>query len=61
MTLATGIERERCQRINLGYRDPASIDPAEWGACDDSALVVSRAGEHLYRVGPPPAASEPPS
>jgi nickel-dependent lactate racemase len=58
VTLATGIERERCQRINLGYRDPATIDPAEWGACDDSALVVSRAGEHLYRVGAPPAASE---
>jgi nickel-dependent lactate racemase len=58
VTLATGIERERCQRINLGYRDPASIDPADWGGGDDHALVVSRAGEHLYRVGVPPESSE---
>ena len=30
VTLATGIPRERCERINLGYRDPASIDPGAW-------------------------------
>jgi nickel-dependent lactate racemase len=58
VTLATGIEQDRCRRINLGYQNPASIDPAEWADGDDHALVVSRAGEHLYRVGAPPAASE---
>ncbi|MCH7988347.1 MAG: DUF2088 domain-containing protein [Planctomycetes bacterium] len=26
VTLASGISEETCQRINLGYRDPASID-----------------------------------
>ena len=58
VTLATGIEQDRCHRINLGYQDPASIDPADWGVGDDHALVVSRAGEHLYRVGVPPESSE---
>ena len=54
VTLATGIARERCGRINLGYLDPASVDPAEWPS-DDGTLVVPRAGEMLYRVGRPPA------
>ena len=56
VTLATGIPRERCERVNLGYRDPATVDPEriqdEWG---DRSLVVPRAGEMLYRVGSPPA------
>ncbi len=53
VTLATGISRERCERINLGYLDPASIDPAAW---QDTPgwLVVPRAGEMLYKVGQPP-------
>src|SRR5579883_1209245 len=28
VTLATAIPEERCRRVNLGYRDPRSIDPA---------------------------------
>jgi nickel-dependent lactate racemase len=54
VTLATGIAEERCRRINLGYQDPSAIDPVEWANGDDGALVVSRAGEHLYRVGTAP-------
>ena len=51
--LATGIPRERCQRINLGYLDPAGVNPQEWQGCeDDGVLVVPRAGEMLYRVRP---------
>jgi nickel-dependent lactate racemase len=57
VTLATSIPRERCERVNLGYRDPATADPErirdEWG---DRSLVVPRAGEMLYRVGRPPDA-----
>ena len=34
VTLATGIDRATCERINLGYRDPATIDPAAWLAED---------------------------
>jgi nickel-dependent lactate racemase len=59
VTLATGIPRERCERINLGYLDPQSVDLAEWRAEEQNGwLVVPRAGEFLYRVGRPPALSE---
>jgi lactate racemase len=48
VTLATGIAEERCQRINLGYRDPGSIDVDRMRA--DGWLVVPYAGEMLYRL-----------
>lgn len=49
--LATGVPKERCERINLGYMDPASINPDEWAARNDpDTLVVPRAGEMLYRL-----------
>lgn len=55
VTLATGIPRERCERIGLRYLDPASVDPAKWGASgEDGVLVVPRAGERLFRIGSPP-------
>jgi nickel-dependent lactate racemase len=54
VTLATGIPRERCDTINLGYLDPATVNPADWEGKPDW-LVVPRAGEMLYRVGQPPA------
>ena len=54
VTLATGIPRERCERINLGYLDPATIDPARWRD-KPGTLVVARAGEMLYRAGQPPS------
>lgn len=51
VTLATGIPRERCERINLGYRDPATIDPQTWlSENGEGALLVPRAGEMLYRI-----------
>jgi lactate racemase len=53
VTLATGIPRERCERINLGYLDPATVNPADWQG-RPGWLVVPRAGEMLYRVGQPP-------
>ncbi len=55
VTLATGIPRERCRRINLGYADPATIAPADWPTeSENGTLVVARAGELLYRVGTAP-------
>jgi nickel-dependent lactate racemase len=55
VTLATGIPEERCRRVNLGYRDPATIDPATWPAeAADRSIVVPRAGELLFRVGQAP-------
>jgi nickel-dependent lactate racemase len=49
VTLATGIPRERCERLALGYLDPASVDAAAWKK-DPDTLVVPRAGEMLYRL-----------
>lgn len=52
VTLATSISRETCERINLGYRDPKTINPAEWaGREDEGLLLVENAGEVLYRLG----------
>lgn len=49
--LATGIPEERCRRINLGYRDPAAVDPEQWdGREDEGLLLVRNAGEILYRL-----------
>jgi nickel-dependent lactate racemase len=51
VTLATGIPRERCERVNLGYLDPASVYRSAWeGREEAGVLVVPRAGEMLYRV-----------
>jgi nickel-dependent lactate racemase len=51
VTLATGIPPERCRRINLGYRDPKTIDPARWeGRENEGLLLVRNAGEMLFRL-----------
>lgn len=51
VTLATGISKEESEQINLGYRDPATINPDEWrGREDEGILVVDNAGEILYRL-----------
>ena len=51
VTLSTGIPRERCEQVNLGYLDPAEVDINEWeGREDEGVLVVPKAGEMLYRV-----------
>ena len=56
VTLATSIPESFCRQINLGYLDPASVNPAEWHERQsDGWLVVPRAGEMLYRVGSPPS------
>ena len=51
VTLATGIPAERCQRTNLGYRNPEEINLKEWeNKEDEGILLVPRAGEILYRL-----------
>jgi lactate racemase len=51
VTLATGISAKRCAAHNLGYRDPATIHPAEWANREDEGiLLVPKAGEILYRL-----------
>ncbi len=49
VTLATSIPEGVTRAINLGYRDPASIDVEAWAA-DPETLVVPNAGEDLYRL-----------
>jgi len=51
VVLATRIPKKRCDRINLGYRDPATICPEEWqGREDEGILCVPNAGEYLFRL-----------
>ncbi|MBV8454187.1 MAG: hypothetical protein JOZ29_18225, partial [Deltaproteobacteria bacterium] len=51
VTLATAIPRERCAEINLGYRDPASIDPGDFADREEEGvLLVEKAGEMLYHL-----------
>ena len=51
VTLATGIPKERCQRVNLGYLDPATVNPHDWAQREDEGvLLVPKAGEMLYRI-----------
>jgi nickel-dependent lactate racemase len=54
VTLATGISEDRCRRANLGYLDPASINPKEWlGRESEGIKVMPHAGETLYRLKKP--------
>ena len=51
LTLASKIPPEDCAKLNLGYRDPATINPADWmNREDEGYLYVPRAGEMLYKV-----------
>ena len=51
VTVASQIPREVCERINLGYRDPDSIDVDSFADREDEGvLLVRKAGEHLYRL-----------
>ncbi|RSM69522.1 hypothetical protein DMB66_11025 [Actinoplanes sp. ATCC 53533] len=49
VTLATAIPEDVCRAANLGYLDPALVDPATF-ARDPDTLVVPRAGETLFRL-----------
>ncbi|MCF7923254.1 MAG: lactate racemase domain-containing protein [Candidatus Marinimicrobia bacterium] len=49
--LATGISEATCRKINLGYRDPASINIEDYmNQEDQGVLYVPKAGEMLYRL-----------
>jgi nickel-dependent lactate racemase len=51
VTLATGIPRERCEQVHLGYLDPGTVDLDAWRDREDEGiLLVPRAGEQLYRL-----------
>ncbi|MBG0787538.1 MAG: DUF2088 domain-containing protein [Anaerolineaceae bacterium] len=48
VSLASQISRADCDRLNLGYLDPARIDPSDWEG--KGSLYVPRAGEMLYKL-----------
>lgn len=56
VTLATGIPESVCRKINLGYRDPASIREQDFAGREaEGILHVPKAGEMLFRLQNPPA------
>jgi hypothetical protein len=60
VTLATGIPEEVCQEINLGYRDPASLDPSQFMHREkEGILIVPKAGETLFQLNNPPEWARP--
>jgi nickel-dependent lactate racemase len=51
VVLASAVSEKQCRAVNLGYRDPNTIDVATWQAQDpEKRLLVNPAGETLYRV-----------
>jgi lactate racemase len=51
VTIASQIPRDVCESINLGYRDPATIDVESFANREDEGiLLVRKAGEQLYRL-----------
>jgi lactate racemase len=51
VTLASKIPLDDCNRLNLGYLDPASVRLEEWQDREtESILYVPKAGEILYRM-----------
>jgi lactate racemase len=51
VTLASQIPPEVCAKINLGYRDPATIDVESFANREaEGVLLVRKAGEYLYRL-----------
>lgn len=55
VTLATQIPEETCNRINLGYRDPSSINPETFANREsEGILLVPKAGEMLFQLTHPP-------
>ena len=54
VTLATGIPREVCERINMGYRDPSSIRMEDYANREEEGiLLVPKAGEMLFQLETP--------
>jgi hypothetical protein len=49
--LATGISKQRCEKVNLGYMNPDDINIADFENKEHKGiLVVHHAGEVLHRL-----------
>jgi hypothetical protein len=51
ITLASQVDRETCERVNLGYLDHRSFRMSDYES-DPDTLVVERDGRDLYLVEP---------
>ena len=57
VTLASRLGPEMCERLHLGYLDPATVDVETWaGREDEGVMLVRKAGERLYRAPHAPEA-----
>ena len=55
VTLASQIPAGKCEALNLGYRDPGTINAADYANREDEGvLLVPKAGEMLYKLKSPP-------
>jgi lactate racemase len=55
VTLASQIPAEKCQGLNLGYRDPATIRQEDYADRESQGiLLVPKAGEMLFQLNHPP-------
>jgi nickel-dependent lactate racemase len=51
VVLATGISKQRCEKIELGYMNPEDVKISDYENKEDQGiLVVHHAGEALYRL-----------
>ena len=51
VTLATGLSEDMCRQLNLGYRDPQSLDVSKFANREDEGvLLVPKAGEQLFKL-----------
>jgi nickel-dependent lactate racemase len=51
VVLATAIDKDRCEKVNLGYMNPNSVNIADYENKEqEGILVVRHAGEVLYRL-----------
>jgi hypothetical protein len=54
VVLVSAISPEACAAINLGYLDPATVNPDDYrGREAEGILFVDRAGEILHRLREP--------
>jgi lactate racemase len=56
VVLATQLSQAACHKLNLGYRDPATIQPDDFAHREsEGVLLVPHAGELLYQLTAPPS------
>ena len=54
VTVASQIPKHVCDEINLGWRDPGSVDVESFADREEKGiLLVRKGGEHLYRLNEP--------